>query len=105
VPLHPTFPCHPANGLTSAVIDNCLRIFLGQAARPFLKSLPGKVIGFGVGVLERSAKFRTPATIKFVADSLDDELAPVLLPPVNVSEEIIGKGHGHTLDGQFILLV
>jgi hypothetical protein len=42
-------------------------------------------------------KLRAAATIQFAANGLRDELAAVLLPPVNVSDQIIGQGDSHTI--------
>jgi hypothetical protein len=36
--------------------------------------------------------------IEFVADGLRDELAAVLLSPVNVSDEVVGQGDRDTFD-------
>ena len=50
----------------------------------------GERSAFGVGILQGSTKLRTTATIQFVADGLGDELAAVILSPVNVSDEVVG---------------
>jgi hypothetical protein len=38
-----------------------------------------------------------------MANGLRDELAAVLLPPVNVSDEIIGQGDGHTINASHFI--
>jgi hypothetical protein len=104
--LHPALAGDPANRLATAGVDKCLGIFLGQAARPFLKSLPGELSTFEVGILKRSTELCTTATIEFVPDGLRDELAAVFLSPVNVSDKVVGQGDRHTFDaGHFILQV
>jgi hypothetical protein len=80
----------PPNWLANAAIDKRLGIFRGKAPRPFFESLLGEFAAIGVGVLQRSMKLGTTATIEFVADGFSDEFAAVLLPPVNVPDEVIG---------------
>jgi hypothetical protein len=65
--------------------------------------LLGEFGAFGVGIPQRPMKLRAAATIKFVADRLRDELAAVLLPPVNVSDEIIGQGDSHTINASHFI--
>jgi len=56
--------------LAGAAVDECLGIFLRQAARPFFESPLGKPGTFWVGILQRSTKLCAKATIEFVADGL-----------------------------------
>jgi hypothetical protein len=102
--LHPTLAGDPPNWLAGTTVDEYPGIFVGQPARPFLKSLVGKFSAFGVGILEGSTKLRAAATIKLVANGLCNELASVLLPSVNVPDEIIGQGNGHTFDACHFIL-
>src|ERR1035441_4833948 len=64
-PLHPALAGHPTNRIAGPAVDQCLAIFLGQAARPDLKSLIGELSALGVGVLQRSTKLLTAAMIEF----------------------------------------
>jgi hypothetical protein len=66
VPLHPALAGSPPNRLAGAAVDECLGIFLGQAARPFLKSLLGEFSAFGVGIPQRSTKLRTTDARHFI---------------------------------------
>src|ERR1039457_7530235 len=76
--LHPAFAGDPPNGLAGAAIDQCLRVVLGQAAGPCLKSFIGELHAFRVGVVERSAKLLAAAAVKLSPDGIGDELAAVL---------------------------
>ena len=51
-----TCPAHEVGRQARAAVDERLGIFLGQAARPFLKSLLGELGAFGVGILQGSTK-------------------------------------------------
>src|SRR5260370_29637737 len=83
--LHPALTGDPANRLAGAAVDECLGIILGQAKHPFFKAMLSELRAFGVGILQRPTELRPTATIEFVANGLRDELAEVLLLPVNVS--------------------
>src|ERR1022692_4170254 len=98
-PLHPALAGDPPNGLAGAVVDQCIRIVLGQAARPCLKSFIGELHAFRVRVVEGSAKLLAAPAIQLVPDGLGDELAAVLLTTVDVSDEVVGQGDGHTFEG------
>src|SRR5260370_5000451 len=86
-PLDPALTADPPNGLAGTAVDECLRIFLGQAARPCLKSLIGEIRAFRVGVLQRPTKVLATAAVEFVAGGIRGELAAVLLPPVHIVNE------------------
>jgi hypothetical protein len=57
-------------------------------------------------ILQGTPKLRVPAAIEFTAHGLSDELAAVFLAPIDVPDEVIGKGHGHAFNAcHFILQV
>jgi hypothetical protein len=94
------------NRLAGATVDECLGVFLRQAASPFLKSLPGEHSAFGVRILQRSPKVLATPVIEFIADGLRDELTAVLLSPIDVPYKVIRQGDGDTINaGHFILQV
>jgi hypothetical protein len=47
-------------------------------------------------------KFRTAAAIEFTTDSLSDELASILLPPVDISHELIRQGDGYAFKARHV---
>ena len=52
------------------------------------------------------AEARPATTIEFMTHGLRDELAAVLLSPIDVSDEIVGQDHRHSFNtGHFILQV
>ena len=51
-PLHPTLAGGPPNWFAGTPVDQCLGIFLRQAARPFFDALLGEFGAFGVGILQ-----------------------------------------------------
>jgi hypothetical protein len=106
VPFHPALAGHPSNRFAGPAVDERLAILLGQAVCPSVKSLIGELSAFGAGVPQRSTKLLTTAMIEFAPDSIRNELAAVLLSPVDVSDEFQRQGYSHTFDaGHFILLV
>src|ERR1035438_1361855 len=89
-PLHPAPAGDPPNGLTGAIVYQCLRIVLGQAARPCLQSFIGELYAFRVRVVQGSTQLLAAAAVEFVPDGIGDELAAVFFAPVNVSDEVVG---------------
>jgi len=55
-------------------------------------------------MIERSAQFRPPPALEFVAHRLRDELAAVLLAPVNFADEFVRQGNRYTFDGSHFIL-
>ncbi|SPE37292.1 exported hypothetical protein [Candidatus Sulfopaludibacter sp. SbA3] len=102
--VHPAFAGDPPDRFASAVVDECRSIFLGKLPSPLLKTLLREFGALRVGILQRSTKLRTAATIQFAADSLHDELAAVLFPTIDVSNELIGQGDSHTFDARHLVL-
>jgi hypothetical protein len=50
-----------------------------------------------MGILQRALQLGAAAAIEFPPHSFRDELAAILLPPVDVFYQLAGQSHRHTL--------
>jgi hypothetical protein len=68
--------------------------------------LLGNLGAFRMRIPQGTPKLVAPAAIEFAADSLRDEPAAILLPAVDLLQNIVRQSHSHAFDGShFILLV
>jgi hypothetical protein len=78
-------------------------ILLLQSRGPVLKTALSQIGGFRVQAAQRLFE-RGPATsLKFVLGCLLEELASVLLEPINVPHEINWQGDGHAFGGRHLI--
>jgi hypothetical protein len=86
--LDPALAGIPANRATGAHVNERLRILVGQTRSPVDEALVSETLG--VWILKGSLKFGAATALQFVTDRLSHELAPVLLPPIDIAQEVSG---------------
>jgi len=94
------------NGRASVQIDEGCAVLVRQASRPLLKTKFGQFRALRMGIHQGDAEVFPATAIQLVADGVRNELAPVLLPTVDILNKIVGKSNCHSFDtGHFIPLV
>jgi hypothetical protein len=97
--LHPALARAPAHGRPGFEIDEVGGILVGQAARPFSEPCLGKLLALGTRAAKRALEILAAAPLQLMADCLQDELAPVLLETVDVTDDLGRQGDGDAFVG------
>jgi hypothetical protein len=80
----------PPNRATRADVHERFGILVGEAGSPLGETLVRQTGAFRVGILKRFLKFGAPTAFQLITNRFSHELAPVLLPPIDIAKELIG---------------